>query len=92
METVYDWLTVMLFAALIVLFLQRSSSEDEPRDSIWQYLVASAGCALVNWVGNDKQGMISAAIGDTGRNALAIALLVAVLAYVHLVLKPLDRD
>ncbi len=91
METVYDWLTVMLFAGLIVLFLQRSSSEDEPRDSIWQYLIASAGCALVNWVGNDRHGAIDALVGNVGRHLLAVTLLVAVLAYVHYVLRPFDR-
>ncbi len=91
METVYDWLTVMLFAGLIVLFLQRSTGDEEPHDSIWQYLVASAGCALVNWVGNDKEGMISAAIGDTGRHLLAVAMLVAVAMYIHYALRPFDH-
>ena len=91
METIYDWLTVMLFAGLIVLFLQRSSTEEEPRDSIWQYLVASGGCAIANYVGNDKNGAISNALGDPMRHLIAVMILVGVLAYVHYALRPFDR-
>jgi hypothetical protein len=90
-ETVYDWLTVMIFAGLIVLFLQRSTGETEPRDSIWQYLTASVACAVANYIGNDKNGAISDAIGDTGRHLLAVAIIVGVLVYVYYVLKPFDR-
>lgn len=91
METVYDWLTVSIFAGLIVLFLQRSTGEAEPRDSIWQYLAASIACAVANYVGNDKEGTISAAIGETSRHLLAVAIIVGVLVYVYYVLKPFDR-
>lgn len=91
METVYDWLTVMIFAGLIVLFLQRSTGEGEPQDSIWQYLGASVGCAVANYIGNDKNGAISEAIGDAGRHFIAVAIIIAVLAYVYYVLKPFDR-
>jgi hypothetical protein len=91
METVYDWLTVMIFAGLIVLFLQRSTGDAEPRDSIWQYLAASVGCAVANYVGNDKDGNISSAISDTGRHLLAVAIIIGVLAYIYYVLKPFDR-
>ena len=91
METVYDWLTVMIFAGLIVLFLQRSTGEAEPRDSIWQYLAASIACAAANYVGNDKNGAISDAIGDTGRHLVAVAIIVGALVYVYYVLKPFDR-
>lgn len=91
METVYDWLTVMIFAGLIVLFLQRSTGDAEPRDSIWQYLAASVACAVANYVGNDKNGAISEAISDTGRHLLAVAIIVGVLIYIYYVLKPFER-
>ena len=91
METVYDWLTVMIFAGLIVLFLQLSTSDGEPRDSIWQYLAASVACAVANYVGNDKSGQIAEAIGDTGRHFLAVAIIMGVLIYIYYVLKPFDR-
>ena len=92
METVYDWLTVIIFAGLIVLFLQRSTGDGEPRDNIWQYLLASFGCAVANYVGNDKEGQISAAIGDAGRHFAAVAIIIAVLAYVWYVLKPFEQE
>ena len=77
LETVFDWVTLAIFAALIVLFLQRST-ESEPRDNIWQYLGASIGCAVANYVGNE------------GHEIAAVLLIGAVLAYVFVALKPLD--
>lgn len=78
METIYDWVTVAIFAGLIVLFLQRSS-DDEPRDSIWQYLGAGIGCAVANYLGNE--------VNDIA----AIVAIVATLAYIYLMLKPFER-
>ncbi|MCP9222063.1 hypothetical protein MKP08_04795 [Erythrobacter sp. LQ02-29] len=75
METVYDWVSVLVFAGLITLFLQRSSMENPP-DTIWHYLPPAVGCALANYVGNE------------GYMIPAVALLVGVLAYTHIVLKP----
>jgi len=79
LETIYDWLTVALFAGLVVLFLQRSTGEDEPRDSIWQYLGAAVGCALSNYLGNH------------GYPIPAVLVFAATIAYVYYVLKPFDR-
>jgi NhaP-type Na+/H+ or K+/H+ antiporter len=78
METVYDWVTVGIFAGLIVLFLQRSTDE-EARDSLWQYLVASVGCALANYLGNE------------GYHVLAVLAIAATLAYTFIILRPLDN-
>lgn len=74
METIYDWLTMIVFAGLIVLFLQRSTL-DEPPDTIWHYLPPSVGCAVANYLGNEGYGIA------------AYAVLVAVGAYLILVLK-----
>ncbi len=76
METVYDWVTLGLFAGLIVLFLQRSSAE-EPSDSLVHYLIAGVGCAIVNYIGNE------------GNHVAAIIGLVGVLAFIQWKLKPL---
>ena len=78
METVWDWITIAIFAGLIVLFLQRST-QDEPRDTIWHYLPPSVGCALTNYLGNEGYGLG------------AVAVIAATLAYVWFVLKPLDK-
>lgn len=78
METIYDWLTVGLFAGLIVLFLQRSSA-DEPSDSLIDYLIAATGCAVVNYIGNEEQHLL-AGLGLAG-----------LLLFIHLRLRPFER-
>ena len=88
METAYDWITMAIFAGLILIFLQRSTGESDPGDSIWHYLPPAIGCMAANYVGNDKAGAISAAIGGTGRHVLAALILVGVLAYIYYVLRP----
>ncbi|MFZ4110987.1 MAG: XrtV sorting system accessory protein [Polymorphobacter sp.] len=67
METAYDWSTIIVFAGLIVLFLQRS--QGEARDHLWQYLVASIGCAATNYIGNE-----AIKLDDTIYHLSAIAL------------------
>jgi hypothetical protein len=76
LETVYDWITIALFGGLVVLFLHRSVGDAEPQDTIYHYLPPAIGCAAANYVGNHGQGPLSALI------------VVAVLIYVLLVLKP----
>ena len=76
MQTVFDWVTVAIFAALVVLFLQRSVTQGTVRDSIWHYIPAAVGCALANYLGNE------------GQEAFAVAIIAAVILYSVLVLKP----
>lgn len=76
METVYDWITVAIFGGLVVLFLHRSVQPGEPQDHILQYLPPAVGCAIANYLGNHDQGLIS------------YLVVVAVLVYIVLVLKP----
>lgn len=78
METVFDWITVALFAALIVLFLQRSAAE-VPRDTMLSYLPPAVACALGNYLGNH------------GYPLPAILVIAAVPVYVWYVLRPLER-
>jgi hypothetical protein len=75
-ETVYDWITVAIFGGLVVLFLHRSVQPGEPQDHILQYLPPAVGCAIANYLGNHDQGLIS------------YLVVVAVLVYIVLVLKP----
>lgn len=83
METVYDWATMVVFAGLVVLFLQRS--QGEARDELWQYLVAAVGCAGTNYLGN--QGL---KLSDNLYHAGAVALFMVTLAFIWVVLKPFD--
>lgn len=77
METAYDWVTLAIFAGLVVLFLQRSMSDDR-QDSMIAYMAGAVMCALANYLGNE------------GHDLLAIALIVANLVFIVLVLKPID--
>ena len=78
METPYDWITVGIFAGLIVLFMQRSTTEtnDDINDPLWMYLAAGVGCAVANYIGNE------------GQHVLAVIAIVATLAFVFHFLKP----
>jgi hypothetical protein len=78
METAYDWITVAIFAGLVVLFMQRSTSEQVPQenDSLLLYLGAGLGCAVSNYVGNE------------GLHLIAIPLILATLAFIFHFLKP----
>ena len=78
MDTAYDWVTVTLFAGLIVLFLQRSMSEstDEQHDSIFLYLGAGLGCAVANYMGNQ------------GFHIIAIPLIIATVGFILYFLRP----
>ena len=86
MNTVYDWVTVAIFAGLVVLFLQRSTGWRPEGDSIWQYLGASAGCAIANYFGNK-------AVAGAGilYHLLGAGVILATLIYIFFVLRPLDK-
>jgi hypothetical protein len=75
MQTVYDWITLAIFAGLVVLFLHRSSQE-EPTDSLWSYLGAGVGCAVANYFGNE------------GNHIVAIAVILGTIGFIVWVLKP----
>lgn len=78
MESVYDWVTVGLFAGLVVLFLQRSMGDEDGRqkDSIFPYLIAGVGCAAANLLGNK------------GMDVPAVLLLGATVVFVVYALRP----
>jgi hypothetical protein len=78
MRTLYDVVTLALFAGLAILFLQRSA--DGAQDRVISYLPAAVGCALANWLGNG------------GHHAAAIVTLIAAAVYSVVVLKPTRRN
>jgi len=79
MTTVFDWLTVAIFAALAVVYLQRSLGERPAHDAVWKYLPPAAVCMIANQIGNG------------GWILPATVLMVVALAYVWFVIRPLDR-
>ena len=77
METIYDWVSLAIFAGLIVLFLQRSIGERPEKDaSLLYYLGAGVGCAAANYFGNHGQDLV------------AILLLAATIGFIIFYLKP----
>lgn len=78
MESIFDWITVLTFCVLAVIYLQRSAADD-PQDKVWHYLPPALGCAAANWLGDN----VSPILGVVG--------LVVVLAYIHYVLRPQIR-
>jgi len=85
LETIYDWVSIAIFAGLVVLFMQRSTLQ-RPGDSLWQYMGAAVGCAVANWFGNQ-----ALAGGGLLYHAAAIAVTLGTLAYIAIILRPLDR-
>jgi hypothetical protein len=78
LKTVYDWVTIAIFAGLIVLFLQRSTAEVQV-DRVIDYLPPALLCALANYLGNN------------GYPVPAILVILAIPVYVWIVLKPQRR-
>lgn len=81
METVYDWVTVAIFAGLIVLFLQRSVGPE--RDQMWPYFAASVACAVINQVGNKAIDDNSAML-----HAVSVAGILGIMGFIHYFLRP----
>ena len=46
MQTVYDWVSLGIFAGLVVLFLQRSTSETTEKDASLVYYLAAGSAVL----------------------------------------------
>ena len=80
MDTIYDWVSLAIFAGLIVLFLQRSTNERADNDvSMLYYLAAGVGCGVANY------------FGDKGQDIVAVLLLVATLGFIGYFLKPFHK-
>jgi hypothetical protein len=77
MSSVYDWVSLAIFAGLVVLFLQRATGDRAEHDvSLLYYLGAAAACAAGDYLGNHDQSL------------LAILVLAATVAFILFYLKP----
>jgi hypothetical protein len=79
MSTVYDWLTVIIFAGLAIIYLQRSAGERPDHDAVWKYLPPAVTCVAANQIGNADWPLP------------ATVMMFGVLAYIWFVIRPLDR-
>lgn len=81
METVYDWMTVAVFCAIVTLFLNRSMAEHEiAGDNLVNYLIPAVGCAFANYFGNE------------GWHLPAILTLATSVLYIFVMLKPFSKN
>ncbi len=80
MNSIYDWITMLIFGGLVVLFLQRSVGPARPSDRIYHYLPPALGCAFADYLGSNDQ------------RVAAIALIIAVVGYILFVMKPFDKN
>ena len=71
METVYDWVSVFVFAGLIVLFVHRATSakDDEPDESVVPYLIGGVGCAVGNYLGNEVSPALAVLVRSSAPEA-----------------------
>jgi len=76
-KSIYDLITLILFAGLAILYLQRSI--EQARDRTIHYLPPAIGCALANWLGDHDQPI------------WAGVTIVAGIAYTFFVLKPFQQ-
>ena len=79
MTTVFDWLTVAIFAGLAVVYLQRSIGPRPSHDAVWKYLPPAILCVVANQVGNG------------GWTIAATVMMASTLAYIWFVIRPLER-
>ena len=79
MKTIYDFVTIGIFAALAVVFLHRSTLDKPDRTPIWMYAVAAVGLAFANYLGNEQ------------RPILAAILLVGVMAIIVQIVRPFGQ-
>jgi len=84
-HTINDWMTMGVFAGLIVLFLHRSMAAGEPKDHLWQYLPPALGCAIANYIGNHHDEIPNGGVW-------AGLILLGVIGYILVVLKPFDQS
>ena len=67
MRTPFDLISLIVFAGLAVLFLQRSASRDADPVAVWKYAVAALGCVAGDLLGNADQALFGwAMLSATG--------------------------
>ena len=54
MSSIYDVVSLIMFAGVALLFLQRSAASEADPVPLWRYAVAAAGCAAGDVMGNNN--------------------------------------
>jgi hypothetical protein len=83
MKNIYDLVSIIAFAGLAILYLQRSASSTPDSVALWKYAVAALGCMVADY------------FGDHGMAVAAIVTFVALALFAVAMLKPFhvkDRE
>ena len=80
MKSIYDIVSMIMFAGVALLFLQRSAASEPDPAPLWRYGVAAAGCAAGDVLGNNDQAIV------------AVAVLIATGVFSILMLKPFKQS
>jgi hypothetical protein len=59
LKSVFDVVTLGLFAGLAILYLQRSASAEPDPVPIWKYGIAAVGCGVADYLGDHDQQIAS---------------------------------
>ncbi len=79
MKTIFDIISVVLFAGLAILYLQRSAAAEPDPIPLWRYGAAAIGCAAADIIGNN------------GYDLPAYAGFVFVVVFALMMLKPFQQ-
>ena len=80
MKTIFDLISVALFAGLAILYLQRSAAEEPDQIPLWRYAAAAVGCAAADYLGNNGFAVASSLI------------FVVVVGFAIVMLKPFEKS
>ncbi len=80
MKSPFDLVSIIMFAGIAILFLQRSASRERDPIAVWKYGIAAIGCAVGDVMGN------------SGLPIPAILVFVADLIFGVVILKPFLRS
>ncbi len=83
MKTIYDLMSMIAFAGLAILYLQRSASSSPDPVALWKYAAGAFGCALADY------------FGDHGMAVASVATFIALALFSVAMLKPFhvkDRE
>ena len=62
MTTIYDFLSVGIFAIVAFVYLQRSVKPPSWKDNTLDYVLCAIGCAGGNWLGNEGYHLAAIAV------------------------------
>ncbi len=79
MKTVFDLVSLIMFAGLAILYLQRSASPQPDSIALWKYAVAAIGCATADY------------LGDQGHAVMSVVVFAALIVFALLMLRPMRR-